>query len=330
MAPPRTSLAKRAEARLRGWIGDTPVDLARGLVHRFRASRVPVLAAALAYYAAFSLGPLLLLLAGWLAIVLRTQPELGIQYREALVALLEQVLPLQVDSVDLVDRSFTLIVDQLSQGALLRTVVSLVILVWAASNFFTSLQLALEMIFDVREGRGFWRKRLVGVVSVVAVATVVLVEVVGGLVMSSVARISELAVDQLARFNIAPPSGPEFGGGLTLDVLRIAIAFGAFTLAFRWLPRRGSDWLGAAVGGAFSTAGILIMRQVLLTIFDPERFNLIYGVVTGLLAVLMWLYLALLFVLLGALLAAEISALRRRRARREPPARGDPDARVGA
>ena len=47
--------------------------------------------------------------------------------------------------------------------------------------------------------------------------------------------------------------------------------------------------------------------QVPIT-FNAERFNLVYGVITSLLAILLWLYLALLLALVGAVVAAEVSS----------------------
>jgi membrane protein len=287
------------------------VRFARRLTERVRSTRLQLLAAALAYYAAFSLGPLLLLLAGWLALLLRSRPELAAPYRQALVDLLGQVLPLQADTAGLVTQSFDTVVNELNRGALLRSVISLLVLVWASGNFFTSLQLALEVVFDVREGRAFWRKRLVAVLLVLSVAVVIAVEVVGGALLSALNEMSQVVLDWLAQGSAPLPLLPlRLEPGAGLQVARMVVAATAFTLTFRYLPRRSSTWLGAVIGAVVSTGGILAVRWGLLLTFSPERFNLIYGVITSLLALLLWLYLALLLFLVGASVAAEVSALR--------------------
>jgi uncharacterized BrkB/YihY/UPF0761 family membrane protein len=85
------------------------------------------------------------------------------------------------------------------------------------------------------------------------------------------------------------------------------------------LPRQSSSWLGALAGALFSTSSILIMRWLFERSFNPEQFSLIYGVITSLLLILLWLYFALLMFLMGALLVAEISVeLRRNSASRNP------------
>ena len=283
--------------------------LVKSLYKRFNKARVQLLAAALAYYAAFSLGPILLLFAGWLGVFLQRRPELAAQYRDALTALLSEVLPLQVDAADLVARSFDLVVGELSQGAFLSTIASVLVLIWASGNFFTSLQHALDVIFEVSQTRAFWRKRLIAVLLVASVALVVAVEVVGGVVYSGLQQVGQSLTTWLGANGIALPDTPISLEPLAdVRILRVIAGISAFTFAFRFLPRRSSTWLGALIGGLVSTLGIAVMRSLLVVTFNAERFNLIYGVITSLLALLLWLYLALLLSLVGALVAAEVSS----------------------
>ncbi|HLV13311.1 MAG TPA: YhjD/YihY/BrkB family envelope integrity protein [Trueperaceae bacterium] len=278
-------------------------EFVRRVYDRYQESRLQMLAASLAYYGAFSLGPLLLLLAGWLAVFLRRRPELLAQYREALVSLLADALPIQVDAEALVRSSFDIVVGDLGRGAVIGSVVSVVVLVWASGNFFMSLQHALEVVFEVSERRGFWRKRLVSFLLVACVALVVAVEIVGGVALGAVSQLVARVGEWLGPGLPADLLGPV----LDLGLLRLVTTTAGLTLAFRYLPRRGSTWLGALAGGGVAAVGILVVRSLLLLTFSPERFNLVYGVITSLLAVLLWLYLALLILLVGAAVAAELS-----------------------
>jgi membrane protein len=309
------------------------------LFRRFHASRITLLAAALAYYAAFSLGPLLLLLGGWFAVFLRNRPEVLERYRAVLSEMVTQLLPFEENSAALVTRSFDLIVEQLSQGAVIRSVFSVLILIWASTNFFTSLQLALEVIFDVPKVRSFWRKRVVALLLVATVAVVIGVELIGGLLATSLNRLW-LVVLQLREVGVyLPVTQVAWGQGLWSELIRLLVATAVFTVAFRYLPRKSSSWLGAIIGAFFSTGSILLARYIFENAFNPESFNLIYGVVTSLLVILLWLYFALLMFLVGALIVAEISsevrAKQRQQAREEamqeelkrvPPKESDPSA----
>ena len=290
------------------------VHAARRLIRRYRRARVSTLAAALAYYAAFSLGPLLLLLGGWLGSTLRARPDLAARYREALAQILTPVLPEGVDGLSLVERSFEVVLDQLAQGTLLRGALSVAVLLWAASGFFASLQRALEVIFEVSETRGFLRTRGVAMLLIAGVALVIALELIGGTLATWGWRTLQSASTALEGVGLSLPDPPAL---LTNPgPLRLVLAVAAFTACFRWLPRRTARWDGALLGAVVSVAGLQLMRVLLPLAFDEGRFNLVYGVIASLVVLLLWLYLALLLFLLGALVAAEASAEGRRRARR--------------
>jgi len=303
--------------RLRAWSRTPTGRFLAGLVQRYARARVPLLAASLAYYAAFALGPLLLLLGGWLGVALRNSPELAAPYREALTELTSQLLPLQVDPGGLVDTSFQVIVGQLGEGALLRSALSVLVLLWASSSFFASLQLALELIFEVRRPRGFLRKRAVGLLLVVAVAVFIVGELLGGALVAGTTQLWTQLRAFAAQFDVALPT-PRLPGAF--DLARALSAAAVFALAFRYLPGRGSDLVGAVVGGVACTVSLLVMRAALLATFSIERVNLVYGVVTGLVVWLLWLYAALWLFLMGAVLAAEVARARRRQRRAQAQA----------
>ena len=287
-------------------------DLTLALYARYRTHGVAMLAAALAYYATFSLGPLLLLLGGWLGVVLRDRPELADPFREALEGLVRQALPLAGDAEALVQQSVDAIVAQLAEGALLRSLVSLLVLLWAASNFFASLQSALERIFAVETQRGFVRNRLVALALVFAVAAFVAVDVVGATLGDAVSQLWTAIVAALARVDLQLP---EFSWPAAFSPLRLVLGAAILTLTFRLLPRQHSDWTSALVAGAVGAVALAALRQMLVETFSVERVNLIYGVVTGVVVLLLWLYLVMLVVLLAATLAAELARRRAARSR---------------
>lgn len=294
--------------RRRAWL------MLRRLARRFAKAQVGTLAAALAYYAAFSLGPLLLLLGGWLGSVLQAQPDVAERYRAALSELLAPLLPEGLDSLTLIERSFEAVVEQLAQGTFLRGALSLLVLLWASSGFFASLQRALEVIFDVPETRGFLRTRAVALMLIGGVALVIAVELVGSSLLAWIWGGVNATLTRLEAFGLDVPPPPDFLS--QTGPLRILLAILAFALCFRFLPRRASRWDGALLGALVSVAGLQMMRVLLPLAFDEARFNLVYGVVASLVVLLLWLYLALLLFLVGALVAAESSATARRRSAR--------------
>lgn len=275
---------------------------------RFQAARLNLLAAGLAYYAAFSLGPLTLILAGFLGTFLRARPDLAEQYQAAIAILLGQVLPLEVDLSLLLHQSLERIVSQLNEGVIVRNILSFLTLLWASTNFFTVLQLALELVFEVQVARNYWRKRLVAVFLVAAVALVIATEVVLVFASSLINRLLTLFYVFLENLGfIVPTSNFILGQGLVAEVLRFVIAITAFGLCFRYLPKRSSTWLAAVLGASFSVISIRVLQIFFTQYFSLERFLVIYGFVTSLLVILLWLYSSLLLFLMGAVLTAVIS-----------------------
>jgi membrane protein len=278
-------------------------DLALALVRRYRAHSVGTLASSLAYYAAVSLGPILLVLGGWLGLMLRANPELAEPYRAALEELVRQMFPLTEDAASMVQQSVDAIVFRLGEGAILRSLLSFVVLLWAATNFFSSLQFALERIFSVSAQRNFLRKRVVAVLLVLAVAAFVAFEVIGATVADATAQLWAGLAATLEEFDVALP---ELRLPWLFSPLRLLAVAAVLTLSFRLLPREHSDWFSALIGGMSATLALAALRQILVATVSVERITLIYGVVTGV-VILLWLYLALLVFLLAATLTAELA-----------------------
>jgi membrane protein len=277
------------------------------LYRRYERSEAFMLASALAYYAAFSLGPLLILLTGIAAVLLRRQPETLNRYQEALTDLVKTLLPVQEDASQLAEQSLELILQQLSEGTFLRSLIAVGILLWASSNFFTFLQLALERIFSVPHVRAYWRKRLLAFLLVVSVTLIIATQIIGTILTTPLLNLFAFIAKRLNQISPSFPLWQFPSRDFLLEGLQLAVAILVYTLCFRYLPRNSSRWLGAFTGALISTIGIVMTRYFLSNIFNFENFNLIYGVITSLLIILFWLYLAIFMFLMGAIVAAELS-----------------------
>lgn len=289
---------------------NTTWKLGSYIVGRYSSSRIPLLAAGLTYYAAFSLGPILLLLAASLAFFLKQNPVLTNQYRTEISHAVAQFLPLNDNIVLITEQSFDNVVALLQQGAVVQSLVSLAILLWAGSSFFTSLQLALELIFQSTVARGYWRKRLIGVLLILAVFIIIAIEVIGiSLINSSLQLIVTIQnfISEVTGENLQFVSPFSFKLDYYFNELfRVLISIAALTLCFRFLPKT-CNWVGAFVGALFSTTAAAFTQRLLPLVFSFERFNLIYGLINSLMLVLFWLYISIMLFLVGALIAAEIS-----------------------
>lgn len=277
------------------------------LYQRYDRSETYMLASALAYYAAFSLGPLLILLTGIAALLLNRQPEVLSRYQAALTDLVKTVLPVQADASTLAQQSLELMLQQLNQGAVWRSLISVGVLLWASSNFFTFLQIALERIFSSPHIRAYWRKRLLAFLLVVGVTLIIITQVIGSTLATVLVNLFAFIAERLHQISPSFPILQFPSRDLLQYILELGIAVIIYTLCFRYLPRKATRWLHAFIGAWVSTIGIIITRYFLSNMFSFESFNLIYGVITSLLIILFWLYLAIHMFLLGAIVAAELS-----------------------
>ncbi len=190
---------------------------------------------------------------------------------------------------------------------------------WGASNALTALADGLNAAFRVKRRRRWWQKKALGVV-VVAIAGVAVL--LGALVALA---------------------GPEIGAFVGLrqlgSLLRWPVAAGLVVgmtwLCYYLLPNRKQSAVklhllgGAAVATAMWAACTLVFRLYLSSF---GRLDLVYGVLGGVVALLVWLYLAAMSILFGGEVAAGLgrfSGRGRPRPTSEPGRAEGPRAAVG-
>lgn len=179
---------------------------------------------------------------------------------------------------------------------------ALVVTFWGASNALTALADGLNAAFRVDRRRRWWKKKMLGVVVVVIACAAVL--------------LGALAV----------LAGPEIGARIGLrhlgSMLRWPVAAGLVVgmtwLCYYLLPNRSQAKVklhllgGAAVATAMWAACTLVFRLYLSSF---GRLDLVYGVLGGVVALLIWLYLAAMSILFGGEVAAGLERFARRRQR---------------
>lgn len=278
MTPPlsETALARR----VRAWAAAL-----RDLTDDARKHRLGAEAARIAYYGFLSFFPAILLV---LAV---TGMVGGDRAFDGFVAGLHDALP-GVASASL--ERFVAGVRQTPRPGLLSA--GAVLLLWSASNAVSALTLALNASIGGKPRRSWWKRRALSLL-VMAVCAL-------GLAVGSAAQVA--GPDVLREIGL---------GGLSSwwGVLRGPVVFTVLTAAtyllYAFLPNVSaprSRWtllLGAAAGmGLWMTATILFR----LSLHAFARAGSVYGVMSGVVALQVWIYLTALGVLLGAEIAAAL------------------------
>jgi membrane protein len=246
-----------------------------------------IMAAAIAYYALFSLFPITLL-----SIAIASF-SLGPAVKQpAIIRSLEFIAPalgqLLGENIDAITRA---------RGPI--TGVALVSLIWSASTVFYTLTLSLNDMWEIRRRRAVWKRRGLAVLFVLAVVGPALF--LASLASSMIANLRPWLPDAL----IPIGSGVSLALALVLDVV-------LFMVLYMLLPRGASTWrdiLPGAIG-----AGVLweLAKKAFLSFVTTyiTVSNLVYGSVAAVIAFLLWAYVTSLIFLFGAYLSVAHYRLR--------------------
>jgi membrane protein len=255
---------------------------------RVARARVSLLAASLAYYATFSLFPLLLLAVAGFGFALERNASLRERVLAFLSSSVETAFPTAAGLLNstLLDLK-TGLLDRLQLNAGVSGVIGLVALVWASSGFFTVLQGALNDAIPGERSRPIWMARVVAIATIVAFGVLLMLLMLSGVVVSSLAGLPGLG----------------FLKSSSSSLLTVLGASLLFTLAYRYLPAHSPGWRAALVSGVPTAVVWQLARSVLGFITPIATYQATYGVLAGFLLLLAWLYLSMQIFLFGAVLA---------------------------
>jgi membrane protein len=260
---------------------------------RFNSAQVPMWAASLAYYATFSLFPLLLLAFAGFGLALTQNPLLEAQVRGFINTGLQTLFPTVFEEISQALGSVkTGALERLKVSAGTSAIIAFVSLVWAASGFFTVLQTALTQAIPGKRSRNAVRQRVVAILSIITLGPLLLLFMLAGLMLSSVVQLPVLEV-------LKPYSS---------GFLAMVGASTLFALAYRFLPAHKAGWR-ASIFAAVPTAAAWQLARGLLTTFTPRSlYEATYGPLTGFVLLLAWLYFSMLLLLSGGVLAGVLES----------------------
>jgi membrane protein len=264
----------------------------RRTVHEFRDDNLTDWAAALTYYAVLALFPALLV---FVALV-----GLFGQYPQTTDSLLEIVGKLGPNSaVETFRAPITSVVrNKGGAGALLG--IGLLAAVWSASGYVGAFMRASNAIYEVREGRRFWKLRPiqigVTVVMVLMAAVVAMAIVVTGPLAHAIGDVIGLGSTAVLIWDIA--KWPVLVAVvLTMFAILYYVAPNVRLPGFRWLSPGAVlaivVWLAASIGFGVYVANF-------------GSYNKTYGALGGVIIFLVWMWLTNLALLLGAEFNAEL------------------------
>ena len=288
----------RSEATVREDGPDTPGGLEKRSwwrailrsVKEFRRDNLTDWAAALTYYGILALFPAILALVSILGL-------LGSETTQTLIDNLGQVAPGPAQDI------FTSAIENLqkNQGAAgIMLIVGLAAAIWSASGYVSAFMRASNAIYDVEEGRPFWKSIPIRVgttliLLVLLAITAIGVVLTGGLA-EQVGKVFGVEGSAIDIWNIA-----KWPVLIATVSLMFAILYYATPNVkhpkFRWVSPGGLVatllWIVASAAFAFYVANF-------------SSYNETYGALGGVIIFLTWLWITNIAVLFGAELNAEL------------------------
>jgi membrane protein len=248
-------------------------------------------AAQLSYYFLLSLFPLLL----FLMTLLGYFAEAGSQLRDSLMRYLSTVMP--SSALQLVHTTLDEIASSRGGGKLSFGILAAL---WAASNGMGAISETLNIAYDVKERRPWWKVRLVSVVLTINVALMILS-----------ALVIVLYGGKLAEF-VTAATGYGNVFTITWKILQWPIALGflftTFSLIYYFAPDlRRPDWRWITPGSATAVVlWLLISFALRLYLHFFNSYSATYGSLGALIILMLWFYLTGAAILIGGEINSEV------------------------
>ena len=267
-------------------------------VSAFGQDNAPRLAAAIAYYAISSIGPILFLAITVAGIVFQGQDTQQLTAR--LTGAVQNILGSASDAQtsqnisDFVGTLVKSLKDQFNNSGTntLAVLIGVATLFLTSTSLFLQLQGALNTLWDVKPHPGVWamiRTRLIGFLMVIVFGALVVGYVAGNTYLTALTRQIGETVGQGANF-------------ARLGTVLLAMLFftPVFAAVYKWLPAANLKWRQVWIGGAV-TSVLFVLAQVAIGIYFARATpGGIYGAASTLFAVLLWIYFSSMVVFFGA------------------------------
>jgi membrane protein len=278
---------------------DDPTDVTKpswGYVFKrtlreFGRDKCTTLAAALTYYAVLAIFPALLALMSLIGLFGQ-----GEQTTQLLLGIIENA------GDESTAETLRGPIEQLasSQAAGLALIVGLLGAIWSASGYVSAFSQAMNQIYEVDEGRPFWKLRptvlIVTIVMLVLAVLIILLLVVSGPIAEAIGSAIGLGDVALTVWNIA-----KWPVILALAIVMVAVLYygtpNVKQPKFRWMT------LGALI------ALVVMAVATLLFFFYVTNFGSYqktYGSIAGVIVMLLWFWIVNLSLLFGAEFDAEM------------------------
>lgn len=279
---------------------DIPINTITSFTH----ARAPMAAAGMAYYAIFSLFPLLLLLIVGGSYFLDRH-----QVYENVLRFVHEVIPVSPSWID----------DILRQVLATRGrvgLISLLTLLWSASAFFTSVVYNIDLAWPDAKQRNYLEKRLIGILMIIAFSALLVASMVFEWAANLI-PVEEWVVTTIGDMDLLR---------MFSSLVSFLMSFLLFLALYYWVPNTNVSF-SASFWGALMVS---VLWKVVTEVFNwylrsgLGDFTVVYGSLAAIITFLLLVYLASWIILFGAHLCAAIDLWEEMRKRKQSKRRPVP------
>lgn len=272
---------RKLNRKSKGW-----VRIFRIVLDRLGKSQATQAAAAMSYYAFFSIFPLLLLLIGFGSFWLNNEEA----YRKV-IEIATSIIP----------TAHSLIEANLQQVIELRGAtgsIGVIGFLWSSSSFFSILTRNVNKAQNAPR-RNFFEDRAIAIGIVLILA-----------IMFALSILSSTVVTFLPKFDIRLWDGSLLQDSTLwkyfLQILPIIVSFILFVVLYRYAPKKKVRMKGVLIAAAFTTIGWQLASKIFSWLLNLGyiQYELIYGSLGTVVALMFWIYLISFITLTGAHLNA--------------------------
>jgi len=280
----------------------TWMDTLKRTVREFKEDDLTLLAAALTYYGILSLFPALLVLLSLL----------GLAGQSTIDTLLQNIGSLTPTAMREVITNAVRDLQSSNQAAGFALIAGLAGALWSASGYIGGFMKAANIIYDVEEGRKFWKLKplqiAITVLIMIVITVIVIAIVVTGPVAEKVGSVIGAGDAAVTVFNIVK---------WPVIALIVSQIFAFLYWVSPNVKQPGYRWVSP---GGFLAVALWIAASALFAFYVANfgSYSKTYGSVAGMIIFLVWLWLTNLVMLLGAELNAEVERGRQIEAGHDP------------
>ncbi len=264
---------------------DTVWGLLKVTAKEWDQDQAPRLGAALAYYAVFSLAPLLVIAVSIAGLVFSRDAATG-QVVEQIQGLIGRDAAVAVQEI----------IKNTSQPTtgIFASLIGLIMLLFGASGVFNELEQSMNRIWDIppKPSSGWWqliKDRFFSFLMVLGTGFLLLVSLI---VSAVLAAIGQFFVDLVPGFSILMHA---LNFGVSLIVVTAL-----FALIFKYVPHAEIAWNDVWIGAALTAILFTIGKMLISLYIGHSSFSSAYGAAASFVVILLWVYYSSQILFFGA------------------------------